>query len=271
MSEKIVVPTLGESVTEATVAKWLKNKGDKVLSDEPLVELETDKVNVEVPSPSNGVLENISVEEGETVNVGALLGSISPSKSSAKSLDDESNEKKYSPPKIEKSKPKKEIEKSSKTKPEKKKLTESQNLSEDSIPKVFNDEPLSVVNNNNTRILWNGPKNWLLVSKKKDLLRDISLNFNETDFAVTDLSHSRAIIEIEGRNVKEVLKKGCPFNFNTLKKDNSINSTFNGIAFTVDILNDDPQVARIFALRSFGESLYHSITDASLEFGYKTL
>ena len=81
MSEKIVVPTLGESVTEATVAKWLKNKGDKVTSDEPLVELETDKVNVEVPSPSNGILDNIAVKEGETVNVGALLGSITLSKS----------------------------------------------------------------------------------------------------------------------------------------------------------------------------------------------
>jgi len=136
---------------------------------------------------------------------------------------------------------------------------------------IFKNEPLIVVNNNNTRILWNGPKNWLLVSTKNNILKDISLNFNETDFAVTDLSHSRAIIEIEGQNVKEVLKKGCPFNFNTLKKDNSINSTFNGLAFTVDMLNDDPEIARIFALRSFGESLYHSITDASLEFGYKTL
>ena len=75
MSEKIIVPTLGESVTEATVAKWLKNAGDKVHSDEPLVELETDKVNVEVPSPTDGILENIKVKEGETVNVGALLGS----------------------------------------------------------------------------------------------------------------------------------------------------------------------------------------------------
>ena len=81
MSEKIVVPTLGESVTEATVAKWLKNKGDKVLSDEPLVELETDKVNVEVPSPANGILENISAKEGETVNVGSLLGTVDKSDS----------------------------------------------------------------------------------------------------------------------------------------------------------------------------------------------
>ena len=133
------------------------------------------------------------------------------------------------------------------------------------------DEPLSVVCNNNIRILWNGPKNWLLVSIKKDLLTSILQNFIETDFAVTDLSHSKAIIEIEGQDTKEVLKKGCPFNFNTLKKDNSINSTFNGIAFTVDMLDDNPDKVRLFALRGFGESLYHSVTDASLEFGFKSL
>ena len=133
------------------------------------------------------------------------------------------------------------------------------------------DEPLSVSSNNETRILWNGPKNWLLVSAKKDLLKDISQNFKETDFAVTDLSHSKAIIEIEGLDTKEVLKKGCPFNFNTLEKNNSINSTYNGIAFTVDMLDDKPNKLRLFTLRSFGESFYHSITDASLEFGYKSL
>ena len=133
------------------------------------------------------------------------------------------------------------------------------------------EEPLSVSNNNDTRILWNGPKNWLLVSTKKDLLKNILQNFNETDFAVTDLSHSKAIIEIEGQDTKEVLKKGCPFNFNSLKKNNSINSTYNGIAFTVDMLDDNPEKVRLFALRSFGESLYHSITDASLEFGFKTI
>ena len=133
------------------------------------------------------------------------------------------------------------------------------------------DEPLTVVNNNNTRILWNGPKNWLLVSTKKDLLKNISQNFKETDFAVTNLSHSKAIIQIEGKEVKEVLKKGCPFNFNTLEKNKSINSTYNGITFTVDMLDNNPDKARLFALRSFGESLYHSITDASLEFGFKSL
>ena len=76
MSKKIIVPTLGESVTEATVSKWLKDKGDKVTMDEPLVELETDKVNVEVPSPSSGTLKDVSVQEGQTVNVGALLGEV---------------------------------------------------------------------------------------------------------------------------------------------------------------------------------------------------
>ena len=133
------------------------------------------------------------------------------------------------------------------------------------------DEPLSVISNNETRILWNGPKNWLLVSSRKDLLKNILQNLNETDFAVTDLSHSKAIIEIEGQDAKEVLKKGCPFNFNTLEKNNSINSTYNGIAFTVDMLDDNPDKIRLFALRSFGESLYHSITDASLEFGFKSV
>jgi sarcosine oxidase subunit gamma len=133
------------------------------------------------------------------------------------------------------------------------------------------DQPLSVISNNDTRILWNGPKNWLLVSTKRDLIKDILQNFQETDFAVTDISHSRAIIEIEGQEVKEVLKKGCPFNFNSLEKNNSINSTYNGIAFTVDMIEDNPDKVRVFALRSFGESLYHSITDASLEFGFKSL
>ena len=91
-----------------------------------------------------------------------------------------------------------------------------ENIDIDSLK--LKNEPLSVVSNNDTRILWNGPKNWLLVSIKKNLLKKISDVFKETDFAVTDLSHSRAIIEIEGHDVKEVLKKGCPFNFDILKK-----------------------------------------------------
>ena len=153
MSEKIVVPTLGESVTEATVAKWLKNKGDKVSSDEPLVELETDKVNVEVPSPSNGVLESISVKEGETVNVGALLGSISQMKSATKSSETEINERKYSPPKTEKNESKKSIDESNQIidKKKKKKPVEPLTLEEEKIHKIFDEEPLILSNEHNEK------------------------------------------------------------------------------------------------------------------------
>ena len=135
----------------------------------------------------------------------------------------------------------------------------------------FIDEAQKVSSNNDTRILWCGPKNWLLTSTKKDLIKTIQKTFNESDFAITDLSHSRAIIELEGENSKEVLKKGCPFNFNELKKDNCVNSVFNGITITIDMIDDDTNKVRLFALRSFGQSLYHSITDACLEFGYKSL
>jgi 2-oxoglutarate dehydrogenase E2 component (dihydrolipoamide succinyltransferase) len=96
MSEKILVPTLGESITEATVSKWLKIKGEVVSADEPIVELETDKVNVEVPAPTNGILENINVKEGETVNVGSLLGVIGESIKSSSEITKEM--KSYSPP-----------------------------------------------------------------------------------------------------------------------------------------------------------------------------
>ena len=84
MGMDIKVPTLGESVTEATVGKWFKNVGDAVAADEPLVELETDKVTVEVPSPSAGTLEGIKVQPGQTVNVGAILGSVTPGAGPAK-------------------------------------------------------------------------------------------------------------------------------------------------------------------------------------------
>tara|TARA_B100001248_G_scaffold255692_1_gene235757 strand:- start:1845 stop:3191 length:1347 start_codon:yes stop_codon:yes gene_type:complete len=97
MSEKITVPTLGESVTEATVSKWLKSQGDKVIADEPIVELETDKVNVEVPAPSNGILGSIAVKAGETVNVGSLLGIINDNSAKTESASKEI--KNYNPPK----------------------------------------------------------------------------------------------------------------------------------------------------------------------------
>ena len=103
MSNQIIVPSLGESVTEATVSKWLKEVGEKVNSDEPLVELETDKVNVEVPSPSAGTLSDIKVKEGDTVEVGALLGTINAKQSASENIEPSSEkkieEKVYEPPK----------------------------------------------------------------------------------------------------------------------------------------------------------------------------
>ena len=129
-------------------------------------------------------------------------------------------------------------------------------------------KPLSIESNENTRILWNGPRNWLVITTQKEVFFEIDKKFEEWDFAVTDISHSKSIIELEGDNAKEVLKKGCPFNFNELNKNNCLNSTFNGMSIIVDMINDEPDTFRIFALRSFGESLYHSITDSSLEFGY---
>ena len=129
-------------------------------------------------------------------------------------------------------------------------------------------KPQSVESNENTRILWNGPRNWMVITTQKEVFSEIDKKFEEKDFAVTDISHSKSIIELEGDDAKEVLKKGCPFNFNEFNKNNCLNSTYNGMSIVVDMINDNPDTFRIFALRSFGESLYHSITDATLEFGY---
>ena len=146
-------------------------------------------------------------------------------------------------------------------------LTAIENIKIDNLN--LNNEALNISSNTNTRILWNGPNTWLLVSSKKEILKEINEKLVETDFAITNVSHSRAIIQIEGKNTKEILKKGCPFNFNELKKDSCLNSTYNGMSVTIDMMDDNPEKVRIFTLRSFGESFYHSITDACLEFGYK--
>jgi len=93
MDEKIIVPVLGESITEASIAKWLKNEGESVIADEPLVELETDKVNLEVPAPINGVISKINFKNGDTVEVGAVLGTISEEKKDSKSNESLKTEK----------------------------------------------------------------------------------------------------------------------------------------------------------------------------------
>jgi len=110
MSNQILVPTLGESVTEATVSKWHKQIGEKVDTDEPLVELETDKVNVEVPSPLGGTLSSIKVKEGDTVKVGSLLGTVEQgeSRESPNNISTSPKAKPYLPPKKTKKKNKKE-------------------------------------------------------------------------------------------------------------------------------------------------------------------
>jgi len=137
MSNQIVVPSLGESVTEATVSKWRKQVGERVDTDEPIVELETDKVNVEVPSPLSGTLTSIQVKEGDTVEVGAVLGLVNVSKSglAEKSEKAKTTEEKkiYKPPKTQKQK-------------------EESNISQDKKPLKL-DEEIEEKNSNGTLIL----------------------------------------------------------------------------------------------------------------------
>ena len=132
----------------------------------------------------------------------------------------------------------------------------------------ISNNPMIVKSNLKTRILWTGPNQWLIVSDDKILEDELKI-FDSNNFAVTDLSHTRAIINIKGENSLEVLKKGCPYNFNNLRKNMSINSIYHSIAVTIDFIEENPYTIRIMCLRSFGESLYHSITDACLEYGYK--
>ena len=148
MSNQIIVPSLGESVTEATVSKWLKQVGEQVNSDEPLVELETDKVNVEVPSPLAGTLSSIKVKEGDTVEVGALLGEInegqSISKKIIKTTSTEENKQSYTPPK-----------KSKKTKIKdnnnEEVLTLFENVKKENVNETLVLDTLAVENNNETK------------------------------------------------------------------------------------------------------------------------
>ena len=149
--------------------------------------------------------------------------------------------------------------------------TSKTNIKEYKIFDLNFPDDLKVSGNNDTRILWIGPNNWFIFSSSEKLSEEISKNLSNNEFAITDLSHSKAIIELSGKNLKEVLKKGCPINFNELNKNQSINSIYNGIAITLDFVNDQPSTVRVMSLRSFGESLYHSVTDASLEFGYKAI
>ena len=143
------------------------------------------------------------------------------------------------------------------------------NISNYKINGINFSESLKTTHNSETRIIWMGPNNWFVFSTK-DINKELK-NFNQKDFAITDLSHSRSIIEIEGNMVYEVLKKGSPLDSEKFKEGDSANTVYNGITITIDFMSNKPNIVRIFGLRSFGESLYHSITDACLEFGFKSL
>ena len=125
-----------------------------------------------------------------------------------------------------------------------------------------------VLSNRETRILWNAPNTWLVISRKENIAEIIKKTCNSENFAVTDISHSRAVIQIKGLQAKEILKKGCPLNFNEFEKNNCAGSVFHGINIVVDFLDNNPDTFNLLTLRSFGESFYHHITDAALEFGY---
>ena len=143
------------------------------------------------------------------------------------------------------------------------------NISNFNIDGVSMPDALKTRNNTSTRVIWMGPNNWF-VSSSKDISSDMK-KFEEKNFAVTDLSQSRSIIEIEGDMIYEVLKKGSPLDIGKLKPDGCANTVYNGITVTLDFISNKPNVIRILGLRSFGESLYHSITDACLEFGYEAI
>ncbi len=125
-----------------------------------------------------------------------------------------------------------------------------------------------VTANKETRILWSAPRTWLIMSNKKNIINNIKDKCDHSNFAVTDISHSRAVIQIKGLQAKEVLKKGCPININEIQVNNCAGTVFNGITVVVDFVNNNPDTFNLLALRSFGETFYHHVTDSALEFGY---
>jgi len=129
-------------------------------------------------------------------------------------------------------------------------------------------ENSKVASTKETRILWNAPKTWLVISNKANIVETIKEKCNSENFALTDISHSRAVIKIKGLQAKEILKKGSPINFNEFKKNKCAGTVFHGINIIIDSIDNNPETYHLLTLRSFGESLYHHITDAALEFGY---
>ena len=122
--------------------------------------------------------------------------------------------------------------------------------------------------NKETRILCSAPRTWLILTNKENAIERVEKSFNETDFAITDISHSRAVIQIQGDQAKEILKKGSPINFNELGINQCAGTVFHGITIIIDSISNEPDTFNLLVLRSFGESFYHHITDSALEFGY---
>ena len=125
-----------------------------------------------------------------------------------------------------------------------------------------------VNSNKETRILWSAPRTCLILSNKENIMDIIKKNCNKADFAVTDISHSRAVIQIKGSQAREVLKKGSAINFNEFTTNMCVGTVFHGISIVIDLTSEDPDTFNLLTLRSFGESFYHHITDSALEFGY---
>jgi len=125
-----------------------------------------------------------------------------------------------------------------------------------------------VSSNKETRILWSAPSTWLVIFRRENIVEIIKEKCNSDNFAITDISHSRAIIQIKGPQAKDILKKGCPLNFNEFENNNCAGTVFHGINIVVDFVGSHPDTFNLLTLRSFGESFYHHITDAALEFGY---
>lgn len=136
--------------------------------------------------------------------------------------------------------------------------------------KLPNESGLST-GNENLRILWQAPNVWMIISYNENIIQEIGKQCSDSDFAITDLSHSRAILEVKGKDALNVIKKGSPLNLNNFRKNNCANSVYHGITVSIDMINDDPITLNIMALRSFAGSFHHAITDASLEFGFNAI
>ena len=132
----------------------------------------------------------------------------------------------------------------------------------------FSEQNSNVTSNKDTRILWSAPRTWLILSNKENIIDIVKKDLKEKYFAITDISHSRAVIQIKGIQAKEVLKKGSPINFNEFDLNRCVGTIFHGITIVVDSISNDPDTFNLLTLRSFGESFYHHITDSALEFGY---